>query len=118
MYIGNLKDIRKSSKETGCKDIESAKKSKHKFCTGRIIISDGLKKMGYIYDSIPLAKQFEKFINCNWGEGEEDADINTQHIKNGYGDVIGIYNLDGREIWIQTDLCEDTVTTIYLPEER
>lgn len=49
-----------------------------------------------------------------WG----DAEINDQHIKNGYGDVIGIYNMDGHEIWIQTNLCEDTVTTIYLPDER
>ena len=49
-----------------------------------------------------------------WG----DAEINDQHIKNGYGDVIGIYNMDGHEIWIQTNLCEDTVTTIYLTDEK
>ena len=74
--------------------------------------------MGYTHDSIPLAEQFERFIKCDWGGGGEDAEINNQHIKSGYGDVIGIYNLDGHEIWIQTDLCEDTITTIYLPDER
>lgn len=86
-----------------------AKKNKQSFYIGRIIISDSLQDKGYTYDSISLAKQFEKF---------KDAEINNFHIENGYGDVIGVYNLDGYKIWIQTDLCEDTVTTIYLPEER
>jgi len=117
-YLDMLKDIRKETGSIGQKNYQLAKEFKQKFYTGRIVISDGLRSMGYTIDSIPLAEQFEKFIKCNWGEGEEDAEINKKHIKNGYGDVVGVYNLEGHEIWIQTDLCENTVTTIYLPDER
>ena len=38
--------------------------------------------------------------------------------RSGHGDVIGIYRLDSKEVWIQTDLNEDPQTTIFLPEER
>lgn len=117
-YLEMLKAVKSVTKEIGCKNLELAKKNKRSFYIGRIIISDSLQDKGYTYDSISLAEQFEKFINRDWGEGEEDAEINNFHIENGYGDVIGVYNLDGYKIWIQTDLCEDTVTTIYLPEER
>lgn len=33
------------------------------------------------------------------------------------GDVMGVYSLNGKKIWIKTDLDEITQTTIFLPEE-
>ena len=47
----------------------------------------------------------------------EDAAINDKAIETGYGDVMGIYRLNGHVIWIKTDLNECTRTTILLPEE-
>ena len=46
-----------------------------------------------------------------------DAAINDKAIETGYGDVMGIYRLNGHVIWIKTDLNECTRTTILLPEE-
>ena len=54
---------------------------------------------------------------CDWGEGWSDAAINDKAIETGYGDVMGIYQLNGHVIWIKTDLNECTRTTILLPEE-
>ena len=73
--------------------------------------------MGYSEESPELNELFEKFIKCDWGEGREDAQINESAIATGYGDVMGVYSLNGKKIWIKTDLDEITQTTIFLPEE-
>ena len=116
--MDELKEIREEIRKVGLKNIEKAKKTHNKFYLGDIRISDEIKKKGYTLSSEPLAEIFERFKNCDWGYDNEDVKINENSIKTGYGDVLGIYEIDGIKIWIQTDFCEDTVTTIFLPEER
>lgn len=69
-------------------------------------------------ESHELNELYSRYIKCDWGEGECDAAINTKTIETGYGDIMGIYRLNGQVIWIITDLNEYTTTTILLPEER
>ena len=103
-------------KKIGRKNIEKAKKFGEPFFTGRIYITDGVRELGYSEDSPELDKIYSRYIECDWGE-EEDTDINEKSIEIGYGDIMGVYRLDGHVIWIKTDLNEHTRTTILLPQE-
>ena len=66
-------------------------------------ITDGVRALE---DSAELDDIFSRYIKCDWGEGWSDAAINDKAIETGYGDVMGIYRLNGHVIWIKTDLNE------------
>ena len=104
--------MRKESRKVG------AANTGKKFYLGELNISNGVMAMGYNLDSTEIQSLLKTYESCDWGEGWEDAKINEAAIRSGHGDVIGIYRLDGKEVWIQTDLNEDPQTTIFLPEER
>lgn len=112
-----LRMIMEEVKKVGKNNIKKAEEFGTKFFLGHIEISTGLKELGYSEESPALAEAFAKYVRCDWGDGEEDAEINERAIKSGYGDVMGVYKLNGRTIWIKTDLNENPRTIIMLPEE-
>ena len=111
------KFVIKETRKTGKKNIERAKRYGKPFFIGRIYITDGVRELGYSEESPELDKLFKKYMKCDWGEVREDAAINNRTIEAGYGDIMGIYRLDGHVIWIKTDLNEYPSTTILLPQE-
>ena len=119
MNIGEfLLAVQNHSLEIGKRNIELAQKHGNKFYIGNLTITDGVQRKGFTIDSIELDEAFEKFINGDWGNTPvEDAEINNRSIESGYGDIMGDYMVDGVRIWIKTALCENTTTTILLPEE-
>lgn len=104
-------------RKIGKKNLEYAQKTGRPFHIGNLHITDGVRALGYSEDTAELDDIFSKYIKCDWGEGWSDAAINDKTIETGYGDVMGIYRLNGHVIWIKTDLNECTRTTILLPEE-
>lgn len=113
----SINEFAEEYKRIGKRNIEKAKEINKKFFIGRLHISEGVRELGYNYESIELDRLFKKFMNCDWGEGWEDAHINEQAIQMGFGDIMGVYKLNGKTIWIMTNLNENTETTIFLPEE-
>lgn len=100
------------------KNLKEAKKLGEKFYTGNICIMPGVRALGLTMDSPELDEIFKRFMNCDWGDTpKEDEAINETSIKSGYGDIMGSYIVNGVKIWIKTDLCEGTRTTIMLPSE-
>ena len=96
--------MRKESRKVGAANLKRVANTGKRFYLGELNISNGVMAMGYNLDSTEIQSLLKTYESCDWGEG--------------YGDVIGIYRLDGKEVWIQTDLNEDPQTTIFLPEER
>lgn len=110
--------MRKESRKVGAANLKRAANTGKKFYLGELNISNGVMAMGYNLDSTEIQSLLKTYESCEWGEGWEDAKINEAAIRSGHGDILGIYRLDGKEVWIQTDLNEDPQTTIFLPEER
>ena len=110
--------MRKESKKVGAANLKRVANTGKRFYLGKLNISNGVMALGYDSNSEEIQSLLKIYEDCDWGEGWDDAKTNEAAIKSGHGDVIGIYRLDGREIWIQTDLNEDPQTTIFLPEER
>lgn len=110
--------MRKESRKVGAANLKRVANTGKRFYLGELNISNGIMAMGYNLDSIEIQSLLKTYESCDWGEGWEDAKINEAAIRSGHGDIIGIYRLGGKEVWIQTDLNEDTQTTIFLPEER
>lgn len=110
--------MRKESRKVGAANLKRVANTGKRFYLGELNISNGVMAMGYNLDSTEIQSLLKTYESCDWGEGWEDAKINEAAIRFGHGDVIGIYRLDGKEVWIQTDLNEDPQTTIFLPEER
>lgn len=110
--------MRKESRKVGAANLKRVANTGKKFYLGELNISNGVMAMGYNLDSTEIQSLLKTYELCDWGEGWEDAKINEAAIRSGHGDVIGIYRLDGKEVWIQTDLNENPQTTIFLPEER
>ena len=110
--------MRKESRKVGAANLKRVANTGKRFYLGELNISNGVMAMGYNLDSIEIQSLLKTYESCDWGEGWEDAKINEAAIRSGHGDVIGIYILDSKEVWIQTDLNEDPQTTIFLPEER
>lgn len=122
MYTDEFREMRAAcinkSQKIGKKNIEKAQKEGQAFYIGEVYITDGVRALGYTEDSQELNELYSKYIKCDWGEGQSDAAINDKAIETGYGDIVGIYHLNGQIIWIITDLNESTRTTILLPQER
>lgn len=122
MYTIGFEQMREAfideAQKIGKKNIERAQKEGQAFYTGEVCVTDGVQSLGYTENSHELNELYSRYIKCDWGEGECDAAINTKTIETGYGDIMGIYRLNGQVIWIITDLNEYTTTTILLPEER
>ncbi len=113
-----LKEAMENAKKAGQRNLKLAKENGIKFYLGKVIISDGLQRLGYSNNSANLEECLSKYKNGDYGkQPKEDVEINERAIAFGYGDVMGEYKVDGRRIWIQTDLNENTTTTIFLPEE-
>ena len=110
--------MRKESRKVGAANLKRVANTGKRFYLGELNISNGVMAMGYNLDSTEIQSLLKTYESCDWGEGWEDAKINEAAIRSGHGDVILIYRLDGKEVWIQTDLNEDPQTTIFLPEER
>lgn len=110
--------MRKESRKVGAANLKRVANTGKRFYLGELNISNGVMAMGYNLDSTEIQSLLKTYESCDWGERWEDAKINEAAIRSGHGDVIGIYRLDGKEVWIQTDLNEDPQTTIFLPEER
>ena len=110
--------MRKESRKVGAANLKRVANTGKRFYLGELNISNGVMAMGYNLDSTEIQSLLKTHESCDWGEGWEDAKINEAAIRSGHGDVIGIYRLDGKKVWIQTDLNEDPQTTIFLPEER
>lgn len=114
-----LQEVREQAKRVGEQNITLAKKNGMKFYIGKLSISDGVQHLGYSYDSKVIQDCLSRYQHDDYGEDQypEDIETNERAIASGYGDVMGEYIIDGHKIWIQTNLCEDTMTTIFLPEE-
>lgn len=110
--------MRKESRKVGEANLKRVANTGKRFYLGESKISNGVMMLGYNLDSEEIQSLLKKYKDCDWGEGWEDAKINEAAIQSGHGDTIGIYRLNGKEVWIQTDLNEDPQTTIFLPEER
>ena len=110
--------MRKESRKVGAANLKRVANTGKRFYLGELNISNGVMAMGYNLDSTEIQSLLKTYESCDWGEGWEDAKINEAAIRSGHGDVIGIYRLYGKKVWIQTDLNEDPQTTIFLPEER
>lgn len=110
--------MRKESRKVGAANLKRVANTGKRFYLGELNISNGVMAMGYNLDSTEIQSLLKTYESCDWGEGWEDAKINEAAIRSGHGDIIGIYRLGGKEVWIQTDLNEDPQTTIFLPEER
>lgn len=113
-----LSYMRKESRKVGVANLKRVENTGKRFYLGELNISNGVMALGYDLNSEEIQSLLKTYESCDWGEGWEDAKINEAAIRSGHGDVIGIYRLGGKEVWIQTDLNEDTQTTIFLPEER
>ena len=113
-----LSYIRGISREIGKANLTKAATTGKRFYMGSLNISDGVRALGYTLNSKEVQTLIQKYEECDWGEGWEDAEINERAIETGYGDIMGVYRLSGEEIWIKTDLNESPCTTIFLPEER
>ena len=119
LLINSLQKYSNEIKQIKQKNLNHAKENGTKFYLGNISISDGIKRMGYTEDSAVIKDCIAKYINGDFGDNQhpEDIEINKRTIATGYGDVMGEYIIDGHKIWIKTDLNENTMTTIFLPEE-
>lgn len=115
--LEELNEVRRENKKTGVKNLK-LNTNGSTFYLGEIRLSDGLKKKGFTLNTPSLVEAFERFKHRDWGYTHLDVKINEACLNSGYGDVLGIYTIDGVKVWIQTDFTEDTVTTIYLPEEH
>ena len=113
-----LEMIRAEVRKIGAKNVERAKEHGDKFWTGRLYISDGLRKLGYSENSIDLNDVFTKYCEGDWGDTcSDDARINDNTVETGFGDIMGKYHLNERTIYIKTTMAEDTETYIFLREE-
>lgn len=113
-----LEMIRAEVGKIGAKNVERAKEHGDKFWTGRLYISDGLRKLGYSEDSIDLNDVFTKYCNGDWGDTDpDDMKINDNTVETGYGDIMGKYYLDGKTIYIKTTMAEEVETWMFLREE-
>ena len=113
-----LQEARAYARELGQRNLRIIKKNGNKFFIGRLVISDGVKRLGYSNNSKILQECLSSYKNGDYGEQpKEDIEINERAIASGHGDVMGEYNIDGHRIWIKTDLSENIITTIFLPEE-
>lgn len=113
-----LSYMRKESRKVGAANLKKVASTGKRFYLGELNISNGVMALGYDLNSEEIQSLLRIYESCDWGEGWEDAKINEAAIQSGHGDTIGIYRLNGKEVWIQTDLNEDPQTTIFLPEER
>lgn len=106
-------------KKVGKINLKLAIDNDSKFFLGKIDITDGIRSKGFTMDTPELKRAFDDFVNCKWGCGIPDGDmeINNRSIKIGFGDIMGEYFVHGIKVWIKTDLNQNTVTTILLPEE-
>lgn len=109
--------VREQTKANRKNNLKSARRIGETFYTGDIHISPGVEKLGLTIDSPELDEAFGRYLDCDWGGCEEDADINEATMKSGYGNIMGSYNINGAEIWIVTDTEDGTRTTILLPTE-
>ena len=116
--LAELRAIFKTQTEAVRKhNLNAVKKNGEKFYTGSIHITPGVEALGLNMNSLELSKAFRRYLNCDWGGCKKDAYINEATIKSGYGDIMGSYAVNGTEIWICTNMNEDTRTTILLPTE-
>lgn len=109
--------VREQSKAVRENNLKSARRIREKFYTGDIHISPGVQALGLTIDSPELDEAYGRYLDCDWGDCEEDADINEATIKSGHGNIMGSYIVNGTEIWICTDTEDGTKTTILLPSE-
>lgn len=119
MNMDSLEKLRNEIKAIGQINLNYAKENGTKFYLGKITVSEGIKHIGYTEDSTIIQDCISRYKNGDYGDNQysEDIETNEKAIAIGYGDVMGEYTIDGRIIWIKTDLSENTTTTIFFPEE-
>lgn len=111
-------DWRQRIIEIGNKNKKSAEKNAQKFYLGRLYVSEGCERKGLNYSNIELGQQFGRYIVGDWGDiPKEDVEINNRSVDSGYGDILGVYDVTGIEVWIHTSLDKEVETTIFLPDE-
>jgi hypothetical protein len=86
------------------------------FSVGRVLTTSTVQR------SIPrsfLQTILQRFMRGDWGEvGISDAKRNVKAtLKPGYDMILGIYDYQGKKVWIITE-ADSSVTTILYPEER
>ncbi len=84
-----LKEAREYAKKIGKRNLKLAKENGIKFYLGRVIISDGLQRLGYSNNSVKLEECISRYKNGDYGkQPKEDIEMNERAIAFGYGDQL------------------------------